>query len=100
VGLVLRELEHSTEQTAQAWERRGYWVKVDQFRREWAWVGQGAQAVLDPLLGKDLEASMAAARALRPRLPSAAASTSRHQSTPWIGAYARLTTNTGTLRRA
>jgi hypothetical protein len=99
VGLVLRELEHSTEQTAQAWERRGYWVKVDQFRREWAWVGQGAQAVLEPLLGKDLEASMAAARALRPRLPSVATSISRHRSTPWIGAYARLTTNTGTLRR-
>lgn len=99
VGLVLRELQHSTEQTAEAWERRGYWVKVDQFRREWSWVGEGAKAVLEPLLGKDLEASMAAARSLRPRFPPALGSPSRRSSSPWVGAYARLTTDTGMLRR-
>jgi hypothetical protein len=35
----LRRLSISVEETACAWEGRGYWTKADRFRREWAWVG-------------------------------------------------------------
>lgn len=28
----------SLEQTATAWEDRGYWTKADSFRRSWSWV--------------------------------------------------------------
>ncbi len=28
----------SVEETALAWEQRGYWAKADGFRREWLWV--------------------------------------------------------------
>jgi hypothetical protein len=91
VVLSLRELEQSTEQTAQAWERRGYWVKVEQFRREWGWAGHGARGILEPLREGDLEAAVQAAGALRHRLPGSAAPKPRHAPAPWAGAYARLT---------
>jgi hypothetical protein len=90
-GLALRELERSTERTAEAWERRGYWLKVDQFRREWGWAGQAAAAILVSLLGDDLEGARAAASALLPRLPPAPSGA--HPKAPakrWAGAFVRL----------
>jgi hypothetical protein len=93
-GLALRELERSTERTAEAWERRGFWVKVDQFRREWSWVGQGAVRILEPLLGGDLEGALAGATALRLRLPeTASVDAPKASGMQWAGAFARLTSS-------
>lgn len=90
-GVALRELERSTERTAEAWERRGYWLKVDQFRREWGWAGQGAAAILGCLLGDDPEGARAAASALLPRLPPASGVASpKAPAKRWAGAFARL----------
>ncbi|NMB63045.1 MAG: hypothetical protein GYA18_12015 [Chloroflexi bacterium] len=41
IFLTLREISNSVQKTIQPWEKRGYWVKADQFRKEWEW--------LDPL---------------------------------------------------
>ena len=90
IGIIgaLRELQRSTERTAEAWERRGYWLKADQFRREWGWAGQGAEAILTPLLEGGLEGARAAACAVLPHLPEA--STAKPSAARWAGAYARL----------
>ena len=40
----------SIEETAVAWEKRGYWARADAFRRQWDWVEssrQGLQVSLD-----------------------------------------------------
>jgi len=87
-GLALRELERSTERTAEAWERRGYWLKADQFRREWGWAGQSAEAILSPLLEDNLEGARGAANDVESRLPET--STVKPSGTRWAGAYARL----------
>jgi hypothetical protein len=90
-GLALRELERSVERTAEAWERRGYWLKVDQFRHEWGWAGQGAAAILVHLLGDDLEGARGAASALLRRLPPAPTDAPPKASAKrWAGAFARL----------
>jgi hypothetical protein len=90
-GLALRELGRSTERTADAWERRGYWLKADQFRREWGWAAQGADAILTPLLQDDLPSAQAAASALLPRLQAVPnASAPRISAIHWAGALTRL----------
>ena len=33
----LREVNASNEQTADAWEKRGYWMKSERFLRKWTW---------------------------------------------------------------
>lgn len=33
----LQEINASTEQTANAWEKHGYWMKAERFLRKWAW---------------------------------------------------------------
>lgn len=46
----------SIEETAVAWENRGYWARADTFRRQWDWVEssrQGLQVSLDSRLAVD-----------------------------------------------
>ena len=38
IFLTLKEIGNSLEKTTQPWEKRGYWVKVEQFMQEWNWV--------------------------------------------------------------
>ena len=36
--LSLAEIEKTINQSTAPWEKRDYWVKADQLRREWSWV--------------------------------------------------------------
>ena len=38
IYLTLLEIQKSVQTTIQPWEKRGYWVKADQFRAEWNWL--------------------------------------------------------------
>ena len=92
-GLALRELERSVERTIEAWERRGYWLKADQFRRDWGWAGKGGESILAPLLRGEVETARRAAGGLLPRLlvsAEAIGAASRSDGQPWKGAYDRL----------
>ncbi len=37
-----REIEAGIEQSASAWEKRDYWVKSEELRQRWMWVGDMA----------------------------------------------------------
>jgi hypothetical protein len=51
IAMALLEITETVESSVAAWEKKGYWVKADRFRMEWAWTGrlgsQMRQAVLD-----------------------------------------------------
>ncbi len=38
----LREIEEGIEASAQAWEKRDYWIKAEQLRQRWGWTGNAA----------------------------------------------------------
>ena len=40
IALALEIIAESIDVSVVAWEKRGYWVKADHFRMEWAWAGQ------------------------------------------------------------
>jgi hypothetical protein len=41
----LRELSAGVDESATAWEKRGYYMKADRFRRDWEWVDLTAIAL-------------------------------------------------------
>jgi hypothetical protein len=45
IALCLREIEDGIDESVQAWEKRGYWMKSDSFRRDWMWVGEVAAEI-------------------------------------------------------
>ncbi len=38
----LREIDDGIDQSARAWEKRDYWMKAEEFRQRWHWVGDMA----------------------------------------------------------
>jgi len=61
IELALQEISQSIDATVSAWERRGYWLKADRFRRDWSWVASAEKRIHDALLANDLAAAATAA---------------------------------------
>lgn len=88
IVLALRQVQASIEPTAEAWERRSYWVKADQFRRSWAWLAPRAEALLAVLRSGDLASARMMAMELEGLLPSSGKP--RDASALWPGCFDRL----------
>ncbi|MBM3121893.1 MAG: hypothetical protein FJZ97_06865 [Chloroflexi bacterium] len=88
--LALRQVQASIEPTAEAWERRAYWVKADQFRRSWAWAGTSGDAILKAVEAGDLGAACRHALSIQPHLPLSRTAKARDLSSVWAGCYQRL----------
>lgn len=41
----LREIDTGVERSAEAWDKRGYYVKAERFRHEWSWVPRSADRI-------------------------------------------------------
>jgi hypothetical protein len=89
LSLSLDELCRSVDETAQAWEKRGYWLKADRFRLDWRWaerVGGSMRAALElPDLDQARQCGIELASHLRNvRVPASWA-----QLRPWAGAWVK-----------
>lgn len=45
----LQEIHDSIDRTAEAWEKRDYWIKADAFRRHWSWADKILTGMKDAL---------------------------------------------------
>jgi len=90
IALALHEVYETIDVTCLAWEKRDYWLKADQFRREWEWTRSAAEKLEKVVLQNEWQ-----------ELPLLMASLSQHLSKvnlpkrntlgePWLGAYAAL----------
>ncbi len=90
IVLALRGIQNNIDQSASAWEKRDYYLKADQFRREWNWVPGAAdrlQAVLRSERWNDLPAELAQ---LTSRFADVRVVQFTKPTTLWEGAYQRL----------
>src|SRR5512136_462132 len=90
IALALETIAGTIDASVTAWEKRGYWVKADRFRMEWAWsetLGKGMrQAVIAEDWMKVAQLSAQVAQKL-----STVQVPQRHRlGTPWEGAYRKL----------
>ncbi len=37
LALLLDDIQRLVDTTSTAWEKKGFWLKADKFRRDWAW---------------------------------------------------------------
>jgi hypothetical protein len=90
IALALNEIHATIDVTCLAWEKRDYWLKADQFRREWGWAGRTAEKLERVVLGDEWQ-----------NLPTLMVELSKHLEkvnlpkrntlgTPWNGANAKL----------
>jgi len=90
IALALNEIDATIDVTCLAWEKRDYWLKADQFRREWGWAGRTGAKIERVVLGDEWQ-----------NLPQLMVELSKHLEkvnlpkrntlgTPWVGAYKKL----------
>ena len=95
IALALNEIHATIDVTCLAWEKRDYWLKADQFRREWGWAGRTAEKIERVVLGdqwQDLPLQMVE---LSKHLEKVNLPKRNTLGTPWVGAYKKLADERG-----
>ena len=90
MALALNEIHANIDTTCQAWEKRDYWLKADQFRRDWAWAGKTADKLERVVLGDQWQNLGELVPALAKNLERVTLPKRNTLGTPWVGSFAQL----------
>ena len=87
---ALESISEGIDASVAAWEKRGYWVKADKFRMEWAWAAPVAQKMRLAIQKEDWAAIAALSAQVGQRLGKIQIAENHRLGKPWVGAYQRL----------
>lgn len=87
ISNALMAVHETVERTVNPWEKRGYWVKADRFRLEWAWTKQTGEEMLEAAKDEDWAAVAGLAAQVGQRLSSIKVSDKHRMGKPWMGAW-------------
>ena len=90
IALALQEIGGAIDISVAAWEKRGYWVKADRFRMEWAWSGQLGKTMEEAVLSDDWPTVAATAIKVAQKLMAIKIPEHHRLGTPWVGAWEAL----------
>ena len=85
LDLSLGELRRSVDETAAAWEKRGYWLKADRFRHDWNWTESIGISLSSALGAGDFDRAMGSGIELATHLQNVRLPTALSRSRPWDG---------------
>ncbi len=91
IVVALEEIAAGIDVTTAAWEKRDYWLKADQFRRQWEWTGRTAQRLRTAIERKSPSDAITVLAELAPRLAGVALPKRLPKEPPWKGAHEKLT---------
>lgn len=87
---LLTEIKATVDESASAWEKRGYWMKVERFVRDYEWIPEAA-ANLDDVIRHDAWDLLPELLAdLSPHFDDIQIKTLTRKPTAWQGFYSRL----------
>jgi hypothetical protein len=86
----LRNMDQSIDQSAAAWEKRDYYIKADQFRREWLWLPDTANRLEEVLRSSDWATAPIELAGLAARFSDIKVTTLTKSPALWQGAYKKL----------
>nr|MBN1228960.1 hypothetical protein [Anaerolineae bacterium] len=90
-----RQIDRGIDESVRAWEKRNYWVKAEQFRLRWAWVGQAALDLESLIRAQDWDRIPAVLVGLLPHFEEITVSRLTRSPDIWEGAYQRLIRENG-----
>ena len=86
----LRAIDDTVEESARAWEKRGYWKKADDFQQKWWWASLEA-AALRKLVADDAWQELPERMIkLLPKVSHIQLKRMTRDPSEWRGAYQRL----------
>jgi hypothetical protein len=87
---LLRDIHTGVEQTAEAWEKRDYWMKAERFLREWSWTGETAANLEDVIRNEAWDLLPRLIVELYPHFADIQIKNMTRPSDTWQGAYRKL----------
>lgn len=91
IALALLQVHQTIETSVSAWEKKGYWVKADRFRMEWAWSETLGNQMREAVLNDDWGTIAMTVAKVGGRLNGVDVPVRHKLGTPWEGAYRHLT---------
>lgn len=86
VVLALQEMAATIEPSIEAWEKRGYWLKADRFRRDWAWCERLGNQMRQAVLAENWAEVAQLAVQVAQKLNGIQVSKNHRFGKPWVGA--------------
>ncbi len=90
IVFCLREISAGVDQSAQAWEKRDYFMKADRFRLDWEWVEHSVKELEGILLRERWNDLPIALATLLPRFSDIKLTKMTRSPELWAGCYERL----------
>ncbi len=86
----LRDIDNGIEVSAEAWEKRDYWLKADELRTRWGWAGQTADQLQGVLLEDKWDQMPQLMLKILPHVKDVTITRLMRKPEDWFGNYARL----------
>ncbi len=90
ISIALRLMNESIEQSCSAWEKRDYYLKADQFRREWQWLAPTADRLEDLIVTEEWSLLPIELAGLAARFSDVKVNQMTKPASLWQGAYQKL----------
>jgi hypothetical protein len=90
IALALKAIHDGIDPSVAAWEKRGYWLKADRFRMEWAWAAPMSTRMTAAVIRGDWSAVAETSVQIAQRLGSIQVGSGARVGKPWEGAFERL----------
>jgi hypothetical protein len=90
ITAALKAIHEGIDASVDAWEKRGYWVKADKFRMEWAWTGRMSSKMQEAVLSGDSASVATLSMQVAEKLSRVQISEHHRLGKPWVGAFNRL----------
>jgi hypothetical protein len=90
IAQALERIDGTIDISVTAWEKRGYWVKADRFRMEWAWTRILSKKMQHALQTDDWATVAVVAAQSAQKLQKITVSPNHRLGKPWIGAWKGL----------
>lgn len=86
----LREIDEGIDSSAQAWEKRDYWMKAEEFRQRWRWTGDLADELQAMVFDEAWQRMPEMMVRLLPYFSDIKINKFMRKDTLWKGSYDRL----------
>jgi hypothetical protein len=90
IAIALRTISEGIDSSVSAWEKRGYWVKADKFRMDWAWAAPIAEKMQSAVLTEDWATVATISAQIAQRFGKLQVSENHRLGRPWAGAFQRV----------
>jgi hypothetical protein len=86
----LLEIKETIDESANAWEKRGYWMKVERFVRDWEWIPSSVADIDDVIRHEAWDLLPELLADLMPHFDDIQIKTMTRKPDAWRGAYRKL----------